>query len=67
MIEYIWRGRLEPDLDERMSALTHVSAGDAAQTGDASDARVRAPHMAMAAVLFAVRPTASSCREGIIV
>lgn len=47
------------------SALTQVSAGDVAQTGDTSDASVRAPHMA--AIFFAWRPTASSCNEVIIV
>lgn len=48
-----------------MSALTQVSAWDVAHTGDTSDASVRAPHMA--AVFFAWRPTASSCKEVIIV
>lgn len=54
----------EASLNERISRLTHVSAGDAAQTGDTSDANVRAPHMA--AAFFVVRPTASGCNKVII-
>lgn len=56
-----WIGRTS----ERMSSLTQVSAGEVAQTGDTSDAKVRAPHVA--AIFFVVRPrTASSCKGAIV-
>lgn len=54
-------------MDERAnewSELTQVSAGEVAQAGDTSDARVSAPHVA--AIFFVVRPTASSCEGAII-
>lgn len=47
-----------------MSALTHVSAGDVAQTGEASDANVKAPHIA--AIFLVWRRTESSCCKVII-
>lgn len=48
-----------------MTSLTHVSARDVAQAGEASDAKVKAPHIA--AILLVWRRTGSSCSKVIIV